>query len=169
MMTIDDDETYTAYHEAGHAVIGYALGGHIESVGMYAEADEWLPERFGDCHVNWGPMDPHVDWQRQREILTILAGPVAEMIYRSEKLHPAGFPPWQHDWHWAWQRSATWAPQPGPRRVLLESLIVWLHAHLSRDDCWAAVAAVADELLAHEYLDSDQLADTLAFWIRDRV
>ncbi|WP_182864585.1 cell division protein FtsH [Stieleria mannarensis] len=163
---MDDDETLTAYHEAGHAVVGFALGGEIESVGLYAEADEWLPERFGDCHVNWGRVDAHSDWQVQREVLTILAGPVAEMIYRGEKLHPATFAPWQHDWAWAWQRGERLMRDPQRRTQLLESVVVLLHHHLSEDLCWAAIAAVSDELLAHEYLDAEQLAETLSFWIR---
>lgn len=163
---MDDEETLTAYHEAGHAVIGFVLGGVIESVGLYAEADDWLPERFGDCHVNWGRVDARSDWQVQREVLTILAGPVAEMIYRGEKLHPATYGPWQHDWQWAWQRGQSLVQDVDRRRVLLEAVIHWLHLHMSEDLCWAAIAAVSDELLAHEYMDSDQLADTLAFWIR---
>ncbi|MCO8125197.1 cell division protein FtsH [Stieleria sp. TO1_6] len=162
-----DDETLTAYHEAGHAVIGYVMGGQIESVGLYAEADEWLPERFGDCHVNWGRVHADSDWQIQREVLTILAGPVAEMIYRGEKLHPASYPPWQHDWHWAWQRGEKLIRDPGGRAALLESVVLWLHHHMNDDLCWAAIAAVSDELLAHETLDAEQLADTLSFWIRN--
>jgi hypothetical protein len=161
----DDDETLTAYHEAGHAVVGHLLGGEIDSVGLYAEADEWLPERFGDCHVNWGRVLVDSDWQAQREIITILAGPVAEMIYRQERLHPATYPPWQHDWRWAWQRAERLIRAPERRTRFLETLVVWLHEHLSDDNAWAAVAAVSDELLAHEYLDQEQLADTLSFWI----
>lgn len=160
-----DDETLTAYHEAGHAVIGYVLGGQIESVGMYAEADEWLPERFGDCHVNWGRVDANADWQVQREVLTILAGPVAEMTYREERVHPMEVPEWQHDWHWAWQRGERMIADPARRAALLEMIIIFLHRHINQDHCWAAIAAVADELLAHEYLDADQLADTLRFWV----
>jgi hypothetical protein len=163
---VSDEETLTAYHEAGHAVIGYVLGGAIESVGLYAEADDWLPERFGDCHVNWGRVDATCDWQIQREVLTILAGPVAEMIYRGERLHPATFGPWQHDWDWAWERGAQLIADPRRRTRLLEAVVVWLHHHMQEDRCWAAIAAVTDELLAHEYLEADQLAETLSFWIR---
>lgn len=159
-----DDDSLTAYHEAGHAVIGFVLGGQIESVGLYAEADDWLPERFGDCLVNWGRVDANANWQIQRELLTILAGPVAEMIYRGEKLHPATFPPWQHDWQWAWERSAMLIRDPKRRTEFLEAVIGWLHHHMVDDQCWAAIAAVSDELLAHEYLEAEQLADTLEFW-----
>lgn len=156
----------TAYHEAGHAVVGYFLGGQVESVGMYAEADEVLPERFGDCRVNWGRVRVDCDWQAQREILTILAGPVAEMIYRNEPLHPAAYGPWQYDWHWAWTRSARLFARPDQRMAFLNAAMGLLKGHLSDDWCWAGVAAVSDELLAHEYLDAEQLSDTLSFWVR---
>ncbi|MCA9135775.1 MAG: hypothetical protein KDB00_03425 [Planctomycetales bacterium] len=160
-----DDETLTAYHEAGHAVIGYVLGGRIESVGLYAEADDWLPERFGDCLVNWGRVDVHANWQIQRELLTILAGPVAEMICRQERLHPATYPAWQHDWKSAWQRCERLIADPRRRTEFLEMMIVWLHRRMSDDQCWAAVAAVSDQLLAHENLEGEQLAETLEFWV----
>ncbi len=34
MDEMDDDETLTAYHEAGHAVIAYALGGTVDSLAV---------------------------------------------------------------------------------------------------------------------------------------
>ena len=160
-----DEETLTAYHEAGHAVIGYSLGGQIESAGLYAEADDWLPERFGDCLVNWGRVNANCDWQIEREVLTILAGPVAEMIYRGENLHPATYPPWQHDWHWAVRHSKRLTSDPAKQMKLLGRFMRFLDSHMRDDECWAAIAAVADELSAHEWLDADQLADTLSFWI----
>ncbi|TWU04660.1 hypothetical protein Pla52n_27020 [Stieleria varia] len=146
-------------------MIGYALGATIESIQLGGEADEWLPERFGDCRINWGRVDASSDWQRQREILTILAGPAAEMLYCGENLHPAAFAPWQHDWQLAWQISKSLVRDPIGRTHALESCVLWLHNRLGTQPCWAAVAAVADELLAHEYLDQEQLADTLSFWI----
>ena len=162
---MDDDETLTAYHEAGHAVVGFALGARIERVQLGGEADDHLPERFGDCLVNWGQVDPNCSWQQQRELMTMLAGPVAEMIYRGEMLHPAHFGPWQGDWQQAWEHCAISVPDPERRTRLLETLVVHLHRRMSDDGCWGAIAAVSDELLAHEYLDEDQLAGTLSFWI----
>ena len=163
--SLDDEETLTAYHEAGHAVIGYVLGGRIESICLGGESGDDLPRRFGDCRVNWGPVDARADWQLQREILTLLAGPTAEMIYRGEKLHPAVFGPWTEDWRLAFERGERIDVDPRRRTRALEFLIVALHDWMKSDECWAAIAAVADQLLAHEFLEEDALADTLAFWI----
>jgi hypothetical protein len=160
---LDDDDTLTAYHEAGHAVVGYALGARIERVQLGGEADDDLPERFGDCLVNWGRVSPHCSWQRQCELMTILAGPVAEMIYRGEPLHPAHYGPWQGDWQQAWSHCP--AKDDHSRTRILEQIILELRDRLSDDQCWAAIAAVADELLAHEHLDEEQLSGTLEFWL----
>ncbi|TWU57840.1 cell division protein FtsH [Rubripirellula reticaptiva] len=163
---LEDDETLTAYHEAGHAVVAHALGATIDSMQLWGEADEFLPDRFGDCRVNWGRVDPNLDWQRQREIMTYLGGPVAEMIYRSEPLHPALYGPWQDDWAKAMQTCDEIISDPQRRTQLLEKIIVTLHHHLGRDPYWPAIASLADELAAHEQLESDQIAEVLTFWIR---
>lgn len=163
---MDDEETLTAYHEAGHAVIGYALGARIERIQLGGQADDHLLDRFGDCLVNWGPVNEFCNWQRQRELMTILAGPVAEMIYTGEPYHPAHHGPFQGDWQQAWNHCAGAVSDPKRRTVLLEQLLRELHQRMSADLCWAAIAAVADELLAHEYLEEEQLIDTLRFWIR---
>lgn len=162
---MDDEETWTAYHEAGHAVIGYALGAQIDYIALGGEADEYLPDRYGECLVNWGRVDPTCSLQKQNELMTMLAGPVAEMIYRGETFHPAHYGPWKGDWDQAWNHCRDAVPDTNRRAKLLERLMQELHKRMSGDDCWAAVAAVADELLAHEQLDQEQLADTLAFWI----
>lgn len=162
---MDDDETLTAYHEAGHAVIAYALGGNVDSLQLWGEADQWLPDRFGDCRITWGRIDSNSDWQRQREILTTLAGPVAEMVYRGEPLHPAHYEPWQDDWRRAWNACETLAPSPERRIRLLEEMIVLLDGHIRSDRCWAAIAALADELVAHEAVQGEQVAEILRFWI----
>lgn len=163
---MNDDETLTAYHEAGHAVVAFALGGSIESMQLGGEEDEWLPARFGDCRIRWGPVDSESPSQRRREILTVLAGPVAEMIYRDEPLHPAMYGPWRDDWQRAWEAASTIANDPQKRTRLLEQLTVELRERLRGDTCWAAVAALADELMAHEFLEAEHVEEVLLYWVR---
>jgi hypothetical protein len=163
---LDDDETLTAYHESGHAVIAYALGGHIASMQLGGEADDWLPQRFGDCRIAWGRVDPNLDWQIQREVLAILAGPVAEMTYRSEPLHPSHYGPWQHDWQHAWTIGQKLVSDQQQRTRMLEELVRRLHRVVESEPCWSAIAALADELAAHEYLEADQIEDVIGFWFR---
>ena len=162
---MDDEETFTAYHEAGHAVIAYALGATIESVQLGGEADEWLPDRFGECRINWGRVDTRSNWQRQREILSVLAGPVAEMIYNGEPYHPGFVPEWANDWKEAWEVAEFLIPDERQRLAYLERTTSDLYQVLYRDDQWAALAAIVDNLVAHERLDGEEVQDILSAWL----
>lgn len=147
-------------------MIAYALGGQVDGIQLGGEADEWLPERFGDCRINWGRVDPTCDWQIQREVLTVLAGPVAEMVYRDDSMHPATFPPWQYDWLCAWKICGRVVADETHRRALIDRLLGDLTACIRTDACWAAIAALADELEAHESLQSDEVHDLIRFWLK---
>lgn len=165
----DSDEALTAYHEAGHAVIAYALGGTVHGVQLGGEADDWLPERFGECRIHWkgvSSRQPPTQWQRRREVLTILAGPVAEMIYSGQPYHPAYFGPAKSDWQLAWELVEPIVSSSAKRTRYLEEITSELYCRMQSDDLWAAIGAVADELLAHEFLERDQLSETLGFWMR---
>ena len=161
-----DEETLTAYHESGHAVIGYALGGTVQGMQLGGDEDDCLPARFGDCRIHWGRVDPNLDWQRKREILTVLAGPVAEMVYREESYHPAVFGPWKHDWEQAWQTATPMWGDERQRMRGLEIIIVELKRRIQLEQVWAAVAALADELVAHEMLEEERVEDVLSFWFQ---
>ena len=152
----------TAYHEAGHAVVAFALGGVVESVQLGGEEDDWLPARFGDCRVNWGAV---AAGQRERELMTVLAGPVAEQLYSNAPVELSDLRAWQADWITALQISGTLASDEASQYRLLRKTVTALKARLDEEPFWSAIAAVADELLAHEFLDEEALRETLTFWL----
>ncbi|WP_168566478.1 cell division protein FtsH [Crateriforma spongiae] len=163
---MDCEEELSAYHEAGHAVVAHALGGEIESVQLGGEADSWLPERFGDCRINWGPVDPNADFQRQREIVALLAGPAAEMIYSGGDVDPSMFGPWAADWMMARSMAVALTGDPQRAQAILVQSLQQLDRILRRDDCWAALAEIADQLLTHEFVDGETVQQIVGFWGR---
>lgn len=48
----------------------------------------------------------------------------------------------------------------------LENLILELRQKIRMDPVWAAIAALADELVAHESLDEERVEEVLSFWFR---
>lgn len=162
----DSDETLSAYHESGHAVIAAFLGGRVESVSIVPDTDSdgELPPRFGDTRIAWSKR-----WSLrercERSVLVALAGPVAERIYREEPFHPGLVAEWAEDWRVAWEAAATLAPDERKRLRFLEATAIKLDEWLRRDAMWAAVAALADELSAHETLDGEQVAEVVATWL----
>lgn len=71
-MTPSVDQTSTAYHEAGHAVIALAHGRPVGKVSI-------LPDqrRLGHCEIRKGTFGPKRDGL-ETEILILLGGPAAE-------------------------------------------------------------------------------------------
>ncbi len=73
---------------------------------------------------------------------------------------------WKHDWENACKISESLVPDSRKRSMMLEELIRRLHRLVESDSCWPAIAALADELAAHEFLDQDQIEQTIGFWFR---
>ncbi len=155
----DDCMEKTAYHESGHAVASTLLGGFVASISIQPESQH-QEKRFGEVVVHWGGSGT-----KKAQILSALAGPVAESIYIGEPYHPGLIPEWKQDWDTAWLLASTRYPDPKQRLRALEQSTRSLHQRLRQDDCWSAIAAVADLLLAHETLDADELREEIAQWI----
>jgi hypothetical protein len=153
-------EFKTAYHEAGHCVMAVMLGGAVELATIVADNDE-LPKRHGDVRVRWSFVP---SWRTQ--VLVALAGPAAEMVFTQMPLHPGFVQEWSEDWKIAWEWSRKASSDDRKRLVLMEQLAVELYKVFRRDDVWNAVAAVADELLAHEAIYEEQIEETIRFWLR---
>jgi hypothetical protein len=116
---------------------------------------------FGQVEIYW-PRRPSL----VNELSVILAGPVAEMIYRSEPLHPGLVPEWSEDWKQAW---ATARRQSKTDLICLRSLeqtVASLYRTLSEDRFWSAIAAVQDLLMAHEEIEHEQIEYEVNVWLR---
>lgn len=153
----------TVYHECGHALIATLSGGEIELLTIEADEDSPLT-RYGEIRVAW-PEDRFSGKDIAREEVRVaLAGPIAEIVCENEQLRPQFLEEWRADWDLAVERAQSYLP---PRRSVSEHLgrvAFELMTFLERDDVWAALAALADELDAHETLEPDDIAAVIEGW-----
>ncbi len=153
-----------AYHEAGHALVALLLGGKVKQVTIEPDHDDG-PERQGDTQVLWlraGMSDKEF---AKKAVQVSLAGPVAEMIYSGEPYHPGLVAEWAADWREAWEAAVPLHADERTRLKYLEDISIQLYHRLKEDDLWAALAALADHLLAHETLESEQVVEVVGEWL----
>jgi hypothetical protein len=153
-----------AYHEAGHALMALLLGGDVRRVTIEPDGDE-LPDRDGDTMVAWRPSEWSEREFAANSVQVSLAGPVAEMLYSGDPFHPALVIEWSADWREAWQAAARLHPRERQRLEYLERTSIRLYHLLDREDLWAALAALADNLLAYETLDGEQIEEIVRAWL----
>ncbi len=153
----------TAYHEAGHAPMATLLGGRVERVTIDPDNDDG-PARYGDTRIRWrkGLGDKE---HAEKLVRVSLAGPVAEMIYTGDPYHPGMVAEWAADWRDAWNAAALLQPNERKRLDHLEQTSIQLYHRMRRDDLWAALAALADNLLAHETLETEEITEILDDWL----
>jgi hypothetical protein len=87
------------------------------------------------------------------------------MIYRGEPLHPGFVAEWAHDWRQAWDAAEPMLPEELQRLAFLEEAARQLYQLLHRDEHWSAIAALADNLLAHETLEQENIRELLGAWM----
>ncbi|MDG2012474.1 MAG: hypothetical protein P8J33_03155, partial [Pirellulaceae bacterium] len=91
-----------AYHESGHALMAIQMGAQVRSITIQPDWDDG-PERYADAQIAW-PIDDFSQRElHEKMVLVALAGPVAEMLYRGEPLHPGFVAEWAADWKLAWE------------------------------------------------------------------
>lgn len=139
------------------------LGARVTHATIEPDRDDG-PERYGDVQVLWRRSKLTEKQLAEKLVLTALAGPVAEMIYTGEPLHPGFVAEWANDWEHAFAAAEPLVPDERKRLAWLESQIPRLYALLN-DRYWPAVAALADELSAHETLEEEQIRDAVESWI----
>jgi len=158
-------EEISAYHESGHAFMAVRVGAQVRSVTIDPDWDDG-PRRTGDAQIAWQPGRWSNKEYHQKRIMVALAGPVAEMIHSGDPFHPGLVEEWQGDWSEALRAAAELHTDHQRRLAHLETTTVELYQWLRQDQHWAALAALADHLLAHETLEGEQVLEILAPWTR---
>jgi ATP-dependent Zn protease len=154
----------TAYHEAGHALIALRLGGQVTQVTIAPDDDDG-PLRSGDTQVLWRSTGLSDKEFAQITVQVSLAGPVAEMIYSGDPYHPGAVPEWAADWKEAWAAAALFKPNERQRMEHLEQVSIRLYHLLKSDEVWGMLASLADNLLAHETLEAEQVEEIVGEWL----
>ena len=153
-----------AYHEAGHALMAVLLGGKVKQVTIEPDDDDG-PDRQGDTQVLWRRSGISDDEFAKIAVQVSLAGPVAEMIYSGDPYHPGLVAEWAADWREAWEAATPLHPAERQRFEYLEQISIQLYHRLKQGDLWAPLASLADNLLAHETLDCEQVDEIVEDWL----
>ncbi len=156
--------TAVAYHEAGHAVVAAWLGAEVLSVTLEPDWDDG-PRRDGDAAIRWHHRGLTPRELCQRELMAVLAGPVAEMIHSGERCPLHSLPQWAGDWQLAQEFASSLVRGERQVHALIEITTEKLYRLISSDAFWQVIAEVADLLEAYETIEGDQVHDSLSRWI----
>lgn len=153
-----------AYHEAGHALMALMLGGEVRLVTIEPDNDDG-PARQGDTQVLWRrSIDGEKEFAK-KAVQVSLAGPVAEMIYSGEPYHPGYVAEWAADWREAWEAAVPLHADERKRLKYLEDVSIQLYHRLKDVNLWSALASLADNLLAHQSLEGEQVKEIVGEWL----
>jgi ATP-dependent Zn protease len=154
-----------AYHEAGHALMALLLGGTVDQVTIEPDNDDG-PTRQGDTRVLWRRRRVGDKDFAKKSVQVSLAGPVAEMIYSGDPYHPGLVAEWADDWREAWRAAGLLHFDERQRLAYLERVTLELYSRLKEDTHWAAIASLADHLLAHETLEGEDVEEIVGQWCK---
>ncbi len=144
------------------------LGGRLLSVSIERNYLDH-PNQAGAVEVEW--QDAKAKTRKvlaetcSRQIHVILAGPVAEAIYRGGPLHPSVVDEWRYDWQQALTQATLFEKSEPKRWKILEQTYANLYRMLQKETHWQAISEVADQLLAHETIEGGEVHEIVARWI----
>ena len=141
------------------------LGGNVKQVTIEPDNDDG-PDRQGDTQVFWRRSRMGDKEFAKTSVQVSLAGPVAEMIYSGDPYHPGLVAEWAADWREAWEAAIPLHADERMRLKYLEDVSIQLYHRLKADDLWAALASLADNLLAHETLEGEQVEEIVGEWLK---
>ena len=153
-----------AYHEAGHAVVAAWLGAEVISVTLEPDQDDG-PVRDGDAAIRWHHRGLSKRELCQRELMAVLAGPVAEMIHSGERCGVDALPQWAADWQLAYSLAGMLVGSELRVRSLIQAVTDKLERVVGSDPFWQVIAEVADLLEALETIEGDQVHESLQRWL----
>ena len=145
--------------------MAFHVGARVLSMTLDPERDEG-PRRHADIQVEWPIHNLSETEFQQKSILVALAGPVAEMLHRGEPLHPGFVAEWVAEWTMAWKAAAKMFSSEPKRLTYLEQTTSAIYQLLDRDENWAVIAAIVDDMLAHETLEGDHVESIYLEWTR---
>ncbi len=151
----------TAYHESGHAIAAAIAGGIVRRVSIECEEQG----RAGDTMVQWPNSNLTQAEHALREMRVSLAGPICEAIHigdydRLRILHAHA-----SDWETAQAAASKLTSNPHQQSTIIQREATSLYHYFRKDHIWAAVASLADELLAHETVDHDTVEAIVDQWL----
>ena len=161
---MDEIESITAWHEAGHATMAIIEGGFIEHATLEPPNDDG-PQRYGETVTRWSTEISQLELLKS-EILVSLAGPVVEMLYTSNRQNIGEVGEWKADWMRAVESAKSCTRTDFDAVKLIQRCEAETFALIEVPKYWSAVSALAEELLAHYTLEHEQIHDTFSFWQR---
>lgn len=164
------DQHTTAYHEAGHAIAAAVSGGQVVRVSIEPDIDG----RDGDTQVKWpieftnGPASAaKTKTHALREIQVSLAGPVSEMIFQGEYDGLRIKQEHAFDWETAVANAERIESSRDKQIALLSREASRLNDYFRKETTWAAIAELADQLLAHGTIEQETVDTVVNQWLVD--
>ncbi len=142
---MSQSQTATAYHEAGHAVMAYALGRTVEKVTVSPAQLQTGGFRLGACKMQKGRSRSSQD-RVEDEVLILLAGMVGESHY-TQRYCQAGA---AQDLQAVKRLLTTRAPRERQLQRLTQRMLDKTEHLLNAASNRRAIAMVANELLEKE-------------------